>query len=125
MSISVGGKLQPFVSPEQNMHYQDDLSASALMAIYKYCMHDQTTALMLDMNMIASRYISDEKYAEKNIGKMVMMLDLLGKPKHFADFIDGYPEHDAHPDYSAINPETAEITVYRQKNDNNVFKITK
>lgn len=120
-----GGKLQPFVTPEQNMHYQDDLSASALMAIYKYCMHDQTTALMLDMDMIASRYISDGKYAEKNIGKMVMMLDLLGEPKYFADFIDGYPEHDAHPDYSAINPETAEITVYRQKNDNNVFNMGK
>lgn len=120
-----GGKLQPFVTPEQNMHYQDDLSASALMAIYKYCMHDQTTALMLDMDMIASRYISDGKYAEKNIGKMVMMLDLLGEPKYFADFIEGYPEHDAHPDYSAINPETAEITVYRQKKDNNVFNMGK
>lgn len=108
-----GGSLEPFYSEQENLVYQDDISAEALMAIYRCCMYEQTTALMLDMDRMAHRYIKDGKYAEKNLGKMVMMLDLLDYPSDFADFIDGYEEKNE--DYSIINPDTGEITVYENK----------
>ncbi|MGN1180115.1 MAG: hypothetical protein ACI4SD_02790 [Suilimivivens sp.] len=97
-----------------NLSFTDDFSPQVLFAIYKCCMYDQTTALMFDGDGLV------KEPAQTNIQKMVMLLDLFEKPSYFAYFIDGYDEKNE--DYSSINPNTAEVTVYPQNGYYNLGK---
>lgn len=115
ISSKFGRNLPTFTSAEEDLHYKDDLRADTLMAIYKYCMYDKTTAIMLDMDRLRGNYLISSRYISSNLGKMLVLLDLLGDPLYFAEFIDGYAEKN--PEYSTINPNTAEVTAYKNRPD--------
>lgn len=115
ISSKFGRNLPTFTSAAQDLKYKDDLRADTLMAIYKYCMYDKTTAIMLDMDKLRGNYLISSRYISSNLGKMLVFLDLLGDPMYFAEFIDGYEEKN--PEYSTINPHTTEVTAYKNRAD--------
>lgn len=121
ISTEFGRNLEYFTSAEVDLHYKDDLRGDTLMAIYKYCMYDQTTAIMLDMDRLRGNYLESSRYISSNLGKMLVFLDLLGHPRNFAEFIEGYPEYN--PDYTMIDSETATATAYENKT--NIYNLGK
>ncbi len=121
ISSKFGRNLDYFTSAEADLHYKDDLRADTLMTIYKCCMYDKTTALMLDMDRLRGNYVTNSRYISSNLGKMLVLLDLLGDPSYFAEFIEGYAEYN--PDYSMIDAETATVTAY--ENNGNIYNLGK
>ena len=101
------------VSPyyQNEPDYSDDLSVSALMAIYKSCLYDQTTALLFDAGSFI-KYGGNGTNINTNLGKMYLLANLFEDPADFSRFIEGYPSYNE--DYSTINPTSGSVTYYEQ-----------
>lgn len=101
------------VSPyyQSDPDYSDDLSVSALMAIYKNCLYDQTTALLFDANSFV-KYGGDGSHVDTNLGKMYMLTNLFRDPMNFSYFMEGYQEYD--DDYTMIH-QNGSLTYYEQQ----------
>lgn len=101
-------------------YYPDDLSADALLAIYKYCLYDMTTALIYgtDPNNGGLREsLVDGTKTDKNLLKMDIMATLFSDPFYFSYFLEDY--EDKQEDYSTVHSNAA-VTYYEQTEINGI-----